>query len=58
MDSKEQIIKAAIKLFATNGYATTSIRAITKECNINLSMISYYFGGKEGLYVAVLESQM
>lgn len=58
MDSKEQIIKAATKLFATNGYVATSIRAITKECNINLSMISYYFGGKEGLYVAVLESQM
>lgn len=57
-DTKEAILQKAAGLFASHGYAATSIRAISKECNINLSMISYYFGGKEGLYVAVLESHM
>lgn len=53
-DTKERILKVATELFAKKGYAGTSIRDIAKCANVNLSMISYYFNNKEGLYQAVL----
>lgn len=40
---------AAEKLFAEKGFAGTSVRDISEEANVNLAMISYYFGSKEKL---------
>lgn len=54
-NSKETILLVALELFAQKGYAETKVQDIVKKANINLSMISYYFGGKEGLYIACLE---
>ncbi|MDD3238349.1 MAG: CerR family C-terminal domain-containing protein [Candidatus Gastranaerophilales bacterium] len=55
INKKEKIINAAIKLFAKNGYAGTSIRDIAKLANSSISMVSYHFGGKEGLYRSILK---
>ena len=44
-----QIVQVAEKLFAEHGFAGTSVRQIAKEANINIAMISYYFGSKEKL---------
>ncbi|HVT84199.1 MAG TPA: TetR family transcriptional regulator, partial [Chitinophagaceae bacterium] len=44
-----QIMEAAEKLFAEKGFAGTSVRDISEEANVNLAMISYYFGSKEKL---------
>ena len=52
--SKEEILSAAIELFARRGYAETTIQDIVKKAKINLSMVSYYFGGKEALFIACL----
>ena len=41
-NSKEKILKAAIKLFAEKGFDGTSIREICKEAEVNICMISYY----------------
>ena len=49
-----QILKVAEKLFAENGFDGTSVRQISKEANINVAMISYYFGSKEKLLAALL----
>jgi AcrR family transcriptional regulator len=52
--ARRKILEAAAQLFAVNGMDGTSTRDIAKESGLNLSLISYYFGGKEGLYVAVI----
>lgn len=49
-----KLMTVARKLFAKNGLDGTSTRDISKEAGLNISLISYYFGGKEGLYKAVL----
>lgn len=43
------IMDAAEKLFAEKGFAGTSVRDISEEADVNLAMISYYFGSKEKL---------
>ncbi len=53
-NSKEKILNTAIKLFAQKGYDGTSIREICKSANINICMISYYFGGKQELYQEII----
>ncbi|XZF14802.1 TetR family transcriptional regulator [Chitinophagaceae bacterium MMS25-I14] len=50
-----QIIEAAERLFATKGYEGTSVRDIAQEANVNLAMISYYFGSKEKLMEALFD---
>ncbi|MDN3596632.1 TetR family transcriptional regulator [Zunongwangia endophytica] len=44
-----QILKIAEELFSKNGFDGTSVRTIAKMANINIAMISYYFGSKEKL---------
>lgn len=54
-DSKYCILQVAAKLFAKFGLDKCSTREIAKESNSNISLISYYFGGKEGLYREVMQ---
>ena len=53
-DLRAELIAAATPLFATRGLNGVSIRELAKAGGTNLAMISYYFGGKAGLYEAVL----
>lgn len=55
-NAKEKILNTAIKLFAQKGYDGTSIREICKSANINICMISYYFGGKQELYQEIINN--
>lgn len=50
-----QIINVAERLFARKGFTGTSVRDIAQEANVNVSMISYYFGSKEKLIEALFE---
>lgn len=52
--AKARLMEAATKLFAEHGLEGTSTRDIAKAADLNISLISYYFGGKEGLYKEVL----
>lgn len=56
-EKQTQIIDAAEKLFATNGFDGTSVRDIAQEAGVNIAMISYYFGSKEKLMEAVFEKR-
>lgn len=49
-----EIIVAAERLFAEEGFDGTSVRDIAKAANVNIAMISYYFGSKEKLLEALL----
>ncbi|WII70863.1 TetR family transcriptional regulator [Bdellovibrio sp. 22V] len=53
--ARQRITEAAIVLFANEGLHGTSTRDIAKQSGLNLSLISYYFGGKEGLYRTVIQ---
>jgi len=54
MTTKTLILDTAEKLFANNGFAGTSLRAIIKEAGVNTASVHYHFGSKEGLIGAVL----
>jgi AcrR family transcriptional regulator len=52
--ARARVLQAATKLFAEKGLEGTSTREIAKAADLNISLISYYFGGKEGLYKTVI----
>jgi len=52
--TKGALLGQAARLFAQHGYEGSSLDAIAKAARVNKAMISYHFGGKQGLYVAVL----
>jgi AcrR family transcriptional regulator len=52
-DKQIQIMEAAEKLFAEQGFDGTSVRDIAEAAQVNLAMISYYFGSKEKLMEAM-----
>ncbi|UOU96961.1 TetR/AcrR family transcriptional regulator [Chryseobacterium daecheongense] len=58
ISKEENILFAAEKLFAEKGFEGTSTREIAKAANVNISMISYYFGSKEKLYEKLVEYRM
>ena len=53
--TRDAILKAATKVFAKYGYEGGSVEKISKAAKSYDRMIYYYFGSKEGLFVAVLE---
>ncbi|GGN05429.1 TetR family transcriptional regulator [Dyadobacter beijingensis] len=53
-----QIIEVAERLFSQKGFAGTSVRDIAQEADVNVSMISYYFGSKEKLIEALFQLRM
>lgn len=57
VDKRIQILTIAEQLFADNGFDGTSVRDIAQQANVNLAMISYYFGSKEKLLEALIEDR-
>ncbi|MDR6213408.1 CerR family C-terminal domain-containing protein [Paracidovorax wautersii] len=51
--ARTRLLLAALRLFAQQGYAKTSIRAIAQAAQVNVAAISYYFGDKAALYAAL-----
>lgn len=48
--TKGAILRAAVSEFAAKGYAGARVGEIADRAGVNKQLISYYFGGKEGLY--------
>jgi AcrR family transcriptional regulator len=53
--TRADILAIATAEFADRGYAGARINEIAAKTSTTKRMLYYYFGGKEGLYVAVLE---
>ena len=53
-ESERAIIHAALHLFATKGYITTTLNEIGKEAGYTGGLVSHRFGSKEGLLRAVI----
>jgi len=54
-ETRNQLLEAGLRLFSIHGFESVSTRQLTKESGANIAAINYHFGGKEGLYRAVLE---
>jgi AcrR family transcriptional regulator len=57
-DKKSSILLAAEKLFSELGYEGTSTRQIAKEAGANISMINYYFGSKDGVFMEIMTKRI
>src|SRR6185369_7669228 len=53
--NRARILKAALDEFAARGFKGASMDAIAARTHTTRALINYYFGGKEQLYIAVLE---
>ncbi|MGR3434452.1 MAG: TetR/AcrR family transcriptional regulator [Shimia sp.] len=51
--TRRRLLDAAVATFAARGYDGASLREIAAAAVANVSLISRYFGGKEGLFLAV-----
>ena len=56
VNTKKRILDVATELFANKGFEGTSTREICQTAGVNISLISYYFGGKQELYHKIIES--
>jgi TetR/AcrR family transcriptional regulator len=54
-DTRQQILQAALRLFAHSGYAAASVQAIVDAAKVTKPVLYYHFGNKEGLYSALIE---
>src|SRR5262245_16942241 len=52
--NRRNIIAVATREFADKGFSGARVDAIAARTKSSKRMIYYYFGGKEGLYIAVL----
>ena len=53
--TQELLMDAAKKVFAERGYAGATVKEIAEEAGVNISLVSYHFDGKDGLYRTCLE---
>ena len=53
--TRRNIVEVATREFAMKGYGSARVDAIAARTRTSKRMIYYYFGGKEGLYLAVIE---
>ncbi len=56
--TKEAIIEAAEQLFATCGFAATSLRQVTATAGVNLAAVNYHFRSKAALIDIVLQRML
>lgn len=54
-ENVDQIVKAAERQFAENGFSGTTVSAIAEMAGMPKPNVLYYFKSKEGLYRAVLK---
>ncbi len=52
--ARDRILDAAEFLFARSGFDAVSLRDITSRAGVQVALVGYHFGGKEGLFEEVL----
>ena len=58
IDKKDHILDVAEKIFSDLGFDGASTRMISSEAGVNMALLNYYFGSKEGLFLAVFERKI
>ncbi|MEK5500239.1 TetR/AcrR family transcriptional regulator [Bacillus sp. FSL M8-0168] len=54
-EKEEKIIKAGLRLFAKNGFASTTIQEISNECGISKGAFYLHFKSKDALLLAIIK---
>ncbi|RYU88002.1 TetR/AcrR family transcriptional regulator [Mucilaginibacter terrigena] len=57
-DKKDHILDVAERVFAELGYDGASTRVISGEAGVNMAMLNYYFGSKEGVFLAIFDRRI
>lgn len=57
-ETRAILINTAARLFAIHGYNGVSMRTLAAEADVNLATVSYHFGGKAGLYEAIMKNMI
>ena len=57
-EARERILEEGARLFAEKGFTPATVRDIAAAADVNLALIHYYFGNKEGLYRAIFEENI
>ncbi|NAZ82255.1 TetR family transcriptional regulator [Kineococcus sp. R8] len=55
--NRAEIVHAAVRVFAENGYATTTLDAIAKLVGLTRPGVLYHFSSKDALFEAVIADQ-
>lgn len=55
-DSRQALLREAKRVFAAKGFEGATVKDLATAAGVNISLVSYHFGGKEGLYRTCLES--
>ncbi|MGE3188667.1 MAG: CerR family C-terminal domain-containing protein [Vicinamibacterales bacterium] len=53
--TRERLVTAATGLFADRGFKRVTVREICRAARANVAAVNYHFGGKLGLYGAVVD---
>jgi TetR/AcrR family transcriptional regulator, regulator of cefoperazone and chloramphenicol sensitivity len=53
--TREKLLTASIDIFGRYGFDGATTRMLSEAAGVNQQAIPYYFGGKEGLYIAAAE---
>ncbi|MFF3448760.1 TetR family transcriptional regulator [Streptomyces sp. NPDC002667] len=53
-DTRAAILDVARRRFLEDGYHAVTLRSVAAEAEVDLALISYYFGSKKGLFGAAL----
>jgi AcrR family transcriptional regulator len=57
LDKRQHLLEIAEQLFGKHGFEAVSVRQLAAEAGVNLAMVSYYFGSKEGLFQELIQSK-
>lgn len=53
-DVRERLLREALRLFTSRGYAATTVREIVEAAGVTKPVLYYYFTSKEGLYLEIM----
>jgi AcrR family transcriptional regulator len=54
-DTRAALLTAARAVFAEQGYQGATVRAIAARAGVDAAMVNHWFGGKQGLFAAIVE---
>jgi TetR/AcrR family transcriptional regulator len=57
-DIRDRLLDAAVRRFAAQGIAGTSLRDIASEAGVTPALVHYYFGGRDALLPVVIEERV
>jgi AcrR family transcriptional regulator len=54
-DTRAALLVAAREVFAEQGYQGATVRGIAARAGVDAAMVNHWFGGKQGLFAAILD---